>query len=121
MSDNLPFVVEKPDGTVKREATSYCSFGSVLDGYLRYDEIGDMTYFPPPKVPEWRIRTSPYYDEIELPEPLRSNFRYFYFNIDEALAETFTNPLRIRRHDVSPYVPDIDGWPPFSIVSERAR
>ena len=121
MAIELPLIIEQPDGTVHTQGTFYSYFGNVLDGHLGYDRIGKMAFFPTPRDPDWLPQNGVHFQPVEMAAGVGPLWKHYRLVADEPTLAQFVVPLRLQSDHVAENLPDIHAWPPFGIVSEKAR
>ena len=115
-------VIEVPDGRVHRDAMFYCTCGGTLDTWLGYDRLGDYDWFPPAKESEWAAYTSLHFVRHVLPREIGPHWEYKRFVASADQVARFSPDLVLMGNDfLADHIPDIQAWPPWAIVSSRAR
>jgi hypothetical protein len=120
MTNTFPPIVEDPDGTVVRQSRFYCTIGGTLDGYLSFDRLKESGHFPSISDTNWR-KGSPYLKPQKLPRGIGFLWRYEVITCDRNAFDRYISDLRITTDDLIDLIPDISAWPPFGLVSARAK
>ncbi|MDP2582427.1 hypothetical protein Q8W37_21010 [Shimia thalassica] len=130
LPSNLPLVIETPDGKVKRPATFYCYFGSVLDGHLSFERLAKSPSFPPVEGldggrrrvnPDWILKHSPFFEPQKVPSDIGGAWRHYRLTASPDQMAQFVAPLRISFDKLADHIPAFAAWPPFGLVSAHAR
>lgn len=116
-----PLIIETPTPRVQKDAKFYPMMGGTLDGHLSYRKIGDATYFPPIGDTSWHPTNAKRFRDVAIPAVMSAHWKHKVLTIDPKEFQPFTPKLRVNNDDLIEHLPDIHAWPPFMIVSERAK
>lgn len=120
MAKSPPLIIEQPSKTVCRPATFYCKMGVTLDGHLSFEHLAKPPYYPPRGIlasPE----ESPLFDIQAMPPEVGPQWMHARFLETEENLAQYASDLKLVADYVVEHIPDLFAWPPFGIVSERAR
>lgn len=120
MAKSPPLIIEQVSKSVRFPATFYCQMGCTLDGHLSFERTETPAPFPQPGILA-SPQDSPLFDVQTMPETVGPHWLHVRFSDHVDNLRRYAPNLRLVKDHVVDHLPDFFGWPPFGIVSDRAR